>query len=161
MEEKMKRIIITLALLTSLMVGCGNDEKVIENENLEKVDNQVNDKNQNDINKDYFIEISTTEFKNKFNSNEKNVFFIGRDTCPACKQFKPTVIEFSNQEKITIYYVNMTDATEDDWNSIFSIVNVDYIPTIVISNNSQVLYNEHGLKSYDTLKSIINEYING
>lgn len=156
----MKKIIIILALLSSLMIGCDKDEKVIENENLDKVDNQIDDNDKNDVNQDYFIEISAAEFRNKVNSNEKNVFFIGRDTCPACQTFKPTAIEFSSKEKINIYYVNTTQSTQEDWNIISSIVKVDYIPTIVISDNSKILYNEHGVKSYDALKNIINEYIN-
>lgn len=161
MEGKiMKKIIIILALLSSLMIGCDKDEKVIENENLDKVDNQIDDNDKNDVNQDYFIEISAAEFRNKVNSNEKNVFFIGRDTCPACQTFKPTAIEFSSKEKINIYYVNTTQSTQEDWNIISSIVKVDYIPTIVISDNSKILYNEHGVKSYDALKNIINEYIN-
>ena len=156
----MKKLIIILTLLSSLMIGCDKEETVIENENLDKVDSQVDDKKENDITSEYFIEISATEFKNKVNSNEKNIFFIGRDTCPACKTFKPTAIEFSNKEKINIYYVNTTNATQEDWNIIFGIVDVEYIPTIVISDNSNILYNEHGVKSYDTLKNIVNEYIN-
>ncbi len=156
----MKKIIIILALLSNLMIGCNKEENVIENENLDKVDKQIDDKKESDLTSEYFIEISATEFKNKVNSKDKNIFFIGRDTCPACKTFKPTVTQFSNNEKINIYYVNTTNATEEDWNIIFSIVEVEYIPTIVISDNSNILYNEHGVKSYDTLKNIVNEYIN-
>lgn len=162
----MKKLIVILTLLSGLMIGCDKEETVIENENLDKVDNQIdnnkgNDNNkENEMNSEYFIEISATEFKNKVNSDEKNIFFIGRDTCPACKTFKPIAIEFSSKEKINIYYVNTTSATEEDWNIIFDIVDVEYIPTIVISDNSNILYNEHGVKSYDTLKNIVNEYIN-
>ncbi len=157
----MKKIIVILALLSSLMIGCDKEETVIENENLDKVDKQIDDnKNNSNVNSDYFVEISAAEFKNKVNSNEKNIFFIGRDTCPACQTFKPTTIEFSSKEKINIYYVNTTNVTTDDWNIISSIVEVKYIPTIVISDNSKILYNEYGVKSYDALKNIVNEYIN-
>lgn len=159
----MKKLIIVLTILSSLIVGCDKEENVIENDNLDKVDKQVdNNSNNNQTNNnesDYFIEISATEFENKVNSKDKNIFFIGRDTCPACRTFKPTAIEFSSKEKINIYYVNTTNATTEDWNTIFSIVEVEYIPTIVISDNSKILYNEHGVKSYDALKNIVNEYI--
>lgn len=162
----MKKLIIMVTLLSSLMIGCSNDDTTIENENLDKVDKQIdnntnNDKTDDSMESDYFIEISAIEFQNKVNSDTKNVFFIGRDTCPACRTFKPTAIEFSSKEKINIYYVNTTNATAEDWNIISRIVEVEYIPTIVISDNSKILYNEHGVKSYDVLKSIVNEYING
>lgn len=156
----MKKLMIILTLLSSLMIGCDKEETVIENENLDKVDSQIDDKDENNLNSDYFIEISASEFRNKVNSNMQNIFFIGRDTCPACKTFKPTAIEFSSKEKINIYYVNTTNATEEDWSIISSIVEVEYIPTIVISDNSKILYNEYGVKSYDTLKSIVNQYMN-
>lgn len=156
----MKKLMIILTLLSSLMIGCDKEETVIENENLDKVDSQIDDKDENNLNSDYFIEISASEFRNKVNSNMQNIFFIGRDTCPACKTFKPTAIEFSSKEKINIYYVNTTNATGEDWSIISSIVEVEYIPTIVISDNSKILYNEYGVKSYDTLKSIVNQYMN-
>lgn len=156
----MKKLIIILTLLSSIMMGCDKEETVIENDNLDKVDNQINDKEEDNLNSNYFIEISASEFRNKVNSNTQNIFFIGRDTCPACQRFKPTAIEFSSKEKINIYYVNTTNATDEDWNIISSIVQVEYIPDIVISNNSKILYNEHGVKSYETLKNIVNEYMN-
>lgn len=156
----MKKLMIILTLLSNFMIGCDKEETVIENENLDKVDSQIDDKDENNLNSDYFIEISASEFRNKVNSNTQNIFFIGRDTCPACKTFKPTAIEFSSKEKINIYYVNTTNATGEDWSIISSIVEVEYIPTIVISDNSKILYNEYGVKSYDTLKSIVNQYMN-
>lgn len=156
----MKKIFILVIIMSSFMVGCQSDETTIENENLDKVINEIdNDENINNENQDYFIEITASDFKNKVNSNEKNIFFIGRDTCPACKTFKPIAIEFSSTEKINIYYVNTTNFDIDDWNIIDEIVTIEYIPTIVISDNSQILYNEHGVKSYDVLKSIAQKYL--
>ena len=151
-----KIFILLVIIMSSFMVGCQSDETTtIENENLDKVINEID----NDENQDYFIEITASDFKNKVNSNEKNIFFIGRDTCPACKTFKPIAIEFSSTEKTNIYYVNTTNFDIDDWNIIDEIVTVEYIPTIVISDNSQILYNEHGVKSYDVLKSIVEKYL--
>lgn len=156
-----KIFILLVIIMSSFMVGCQSDETTtIENENLDKVINEIdNDENINNENQDYFIEITASDFKNKVNSNEKNIFFIGRDTCPACKTFKPIAIEFSSTEKTNIYYVNTTNFDIDDWNIIDEIVTVEYIPTIVISDNSQILYNEHGVKSYDVLKSIVKKYL--
>lgn len=156
----MKKIFILLIIMSSFMVGCQSDETTIENENLDKVINEVDTNEEiNNQNEDYFIEINASDFKNKVSSNEKNIFFIGRDTCPACKTFKPTAIEFSSKEKIKIYYVNTTNFDTDDWNVIDEIVTIKYIPTIVISDNSQILYNEYGVKSYDVLKNIVQKYL--
>lgn len=166
----MKKIMILIITLSFFMIGCNNNqdkivddekinenEKVIENENLNKVDNQNDDIN--DLDESFFEEISATEFKQMVSDNQKYVFFIGRDTCPACQNFKPIAKEFSSKEQINIYYVNSTYFSDSDWNIISSIVKVDYIPTIVISENSNILYNEHGVKSYEQLKNIMEEYL--
>ena len=155
----MKKIVIVLMFLSSFMIGCQSEEIIVDNENLDKVDKQINSViEDNNIDYEYFIEISAQEFSDKVNSDTTHIFFIGRDTCPACRTFKPTAIEFSSKEKTIIYYVNTTDFEASDWSIIDNIVNVEYIPTIVISKNSKILYNEHGVKSYGVLKSIVEEY---
>ena len=134
----MKKLIILTVVLVSFCVACNSEENVVENENLEKVDNV---------------------FKNKVNSEEKYIFFIGRNSCPACQSFKPTAMEFANKEKINLYYVNGTNFTSEDWQIIDSIVVVEYIPTIIVSENNNILYNEHGAKSYEQLENIVEEYL--
>ena len=153
----MKKLIILTVVLVSFCVACKSEENVVENENLEKVDNVVEDNK--DIENKYFIEISANEFKNKVNSEEKYIFFIGRNSCPACQNFKPTAMEFANKEKINLYYVNGTNFTSEDWQIIDSIVVVEYIPTIIVSENNNILYNEHGAKSYEQLENIVEEYL--
>ena len=166
-----KSFIIGLLALSFIFNGCGcsQDKIVVENDNLDKqeeqIENNVDSEQNNNINEpiteDYFIEIGALDFQNKINSNDTYIFFVGRDTCPACRSFKPTAIEFSSKEKINIYYVNTTNFSDNDWNIMNEIANISYIPTIIISKNNQIIYNEYGSKSYDDLKNIVEKYING
>ena len=165
----MKKAFLIMILFLSLIFngcGCSQDETVVENDNLDKQEEQIENNEQNNtinetITDDYFIDIGALEFQNKINSNDAYIFFVGRDTCPACRNFKPTAIEFSSKEKINIYYVNTTNFSDNDWNIMNKIVNIPYIPTIIISKNYQIIYNEYGSKGYNDLKNIVEKYING
>ena len=149
--------------------GCSQEETVVENDNLDKqeeqIENNVDNEQNNTINEpiteDYFIEIGALEFQNKINSDDSYIFFVGRDTCQACRNFKPTAIEFSSKEKVNIYYVNTTNFSDNDFAIMNQIANIPYIPTIIISKNYQIVYNEYGSKSYDDLKNIVEKYVNG
>ncbi len=163
----MKKNILLLAVFSFLLLGCNKNE-IIENENLNKVQNKtetntttkkVEDTNDDVENSDYFIEINSSEFKDMVNSNNSYIFFIGRDTCPACMEFKPIAKSFSSKEKVNIYYVNTTHFNDDDWNIVDEIIEVTYIPTIVITKNSEILYNEYGVKSYEILKTLKDKYL--
>ena len=111
-----------------------------------------------DIDESNFYVIGAQKFKEMVNSNQKYLFFIGRDTCPACKQFKQIASSFSSKEKINIYYVNTTDFNQNEWNTVTEIVDISYIPTIIVSYNSKILYNEYGVHQYDKLKNLVDEY---
>lgn len=163
----MKKNILLLAVFSLLLLGCNKNE-IIENENLNKVQNKtetstttkkIEDTNDDVENSDYFIEINSNEFKNMVNSNNSYIFFIGRDICPACMEFKPIAKSFSSKEKVNIYYVNTTHFNDDDWNIVDEIIEVTYIPTIVITKNSEILYNEYGVKSYEILKTLKDKYL--
>ena len=161
----MKKLISILLVFSYLFIGCNSSENIVENENLNKVDNIVEEKISSEEIKEeiednsYFIVINASLFKEKFYNNEKNIFFVGRDTCPACKNFKPTVMEFANKEKINIYYVNIGNFENNDFDMISDFVNIQYIPTLIISNNGKILYNESSVKSYDVLKNLVEEYM--
>lgn len=162
----MKRTILTLLIFSSFTLGCQKNDRIIENENLNKEENTSKNVTTTTItttttiekNNQYFVEIDAMEFKNRVNSSNSYIFFIGRDTCPACQKFKPIAKEFSSKEKVTIYYVNTTSFDNSDWNIIDEIVDVTYIPTIIISKNSNILYSEYGVHQYSELENLVNDY---
>ena len=133
----------------------------VQNDNLNINDSEYGDvqnDNLSDIDESNFYVIGAQKFKEMVNSNQKYLFFIGRDTCPACKQFKQIASSFSSKEKINIYYVNTTDFNQNEWNTVTEIVDISYIPTIIVSYNSKILYNEYGVHQYDKLKNLVDEY---
>lgn len=160
----MKKIFFALLVCSCFILGCQKKDKIIENENLNKevtpdetisttATTKIVEKDNN-----YFIEISSLDFKNKVNSSETYIYFIGRDTCPACQKFKPIAKEFSSNEKITIYYVNTTNFDDSDWNIIDEFVDVKYIPTIVVSQKSSILYSKYGIHQYSELENLVHEF---
>ena len=174
----MKKNLLYIFLVVFLMSGCSSEniDKTIDNENLNKVNSEENsiqndnlnindseygdvqNENLSDIDESNFYVIGAQKFKEMVNSDEKYLFFIGRDTCPACKEFKQIASSFSSKEKINIYYVNTTDFNQNEWNTVTEIVDISYIPTIIVSYNSKILYNEYGVHQYDKLKNLVDEY---
>ena len=161
----MRKLIIMSFIFCCLLVGCGTQEDSVENENLDKVDNSTNNFNNDsdsmteEIDTSYLIEISALQFQNMVNSSDTYLFFVGRDTCPACRNFKPVITKFASDKKLKIYYVNSTNFSTDDWNIIDQIAQIEYIPTLIISKDGSVLYNEHGSKSYENLEKIVEQYM--
>ena len=174
----MKKNLLYIFLVVFLMSGCSSEniDKTIDNENLNKVNseensiqndnlnindseyNSIQNDNLSDIDESNFYVIGAQKFKEMVNSDEKYLFFIGRDTCPACKQFKQIASSFSSKEKINIYYVNTTDFDQNEWNTVTEIVDISYIPTIIVSQKSSILYSKYGIHQYSELENLVHEF---
>ena len=53
-------------------------------------------------------------FDNKIDS----IFYIGDETCAACVEFKPKLMTWCSQNHANIYYIQVTEMTEEDSNML-------------------------------------------
>lgn len=105
-----------------------------------------------------FININFDEFLKKYENGEKINVFIGKDNCPTCIRFKGVVSDFTLKENVIIYFLNTNALTDEQFSELEKIVIVEYVPTFVIFDNKNILFNFVGYKSYEELKEIIKEY---
>lgn len=150
----MKRIIFSLFLCFLFVSGCSNnEEKEIENKDDEMVTTTASS-----VYNSNFININFDELLKKYNNGEKLNVFIGKDNCPTCIRFKSVVSDFTMKGNVVIYFLNTNALTEEQFSELEKIVIVKYVPTFVIFDNKNILFNFVGYKSYEELKEIINEY---
>ena len=158
-DDDMKRYLCILILL--IITGCSfsssvNDDKKEENNENNDVHNVTT--TSNSIFNSNFININFDELLKKYDNGEKLNVFIGKDNCPTCIRFKSVVSDFALKENVVIYFLNTNALTEEQFEKLERIVIVEYVPTFVIFDNKNILFNFVGYKSYDELKDVIDEY---
>jgi len=144
----MKKI-LCLFLCILLVGGCANKEIGIESNN---------NQNNNIANEPDIKEINTEELKNIVGSKDAVIIYAGRPTCPNCADFYPILEEFSKENKITIYYLNTSNVTAQDWEEIDKIVLIEYVPTIIVAKNNEILVNTYNIRTKSDLDSLKTEY---
>ena len=148
----MKKVLIILGLLAVLITGC-SEKKEAKKEDKKRTE-YIENKSENK----YFIEIDTTDYIEKVNNKEKFVIFIGSSQCGACKTFKPIITKFANEQKVTVYFIDLIKASDEDRNKIYNVQTIDYLPTLLIFEKGKVVFNEYGVKYNNFLLDLKAEY---
>lgn len=65
-----------------------------------------------------FNEMTYTEYETKMTNEEPFMVVIIQTGCSYCESFEPIVEETANEYNIPIYYLNMSNLTEDEYNSL-------------------------------------------
>lgn len=110
------------------------------------------------VKEDRFISINYSDFLSKYNSDSKFILFIGKDTCPTCIRFKSVLTSYSSDKKIDIYYLNVNELEESDFEDLNNYISVEYVPTFVIFNDKNISYSNVGYLSYEELDDVLNMY---
>ncbi len=87
--------------------------------------------------KQRIIEISANDFLNKIENKETFALYIGNENCSYCVAYKPTLEQVLNDYDITIYHLDNSKLTTEDFNKINPIMNVQSTPTIVFIKNGE------------------------
>ena len=145
-----------LFLFVIFFVGCTNNLK--KEEISTKTTTLIDKTTEKELKYDYLLEIDSNKFFDLISSENNSVFYIGRDTCPACKKFKPVILRYSNDKKFIFYYLNLDNISDEDMYRINDFVEINYIPSLLIVSNKQTLYNEAGIKSYEELDLLLDKY---
>lgn len=102
----MKKIIIVMLIMSSfLFIGCSNDKDLKE--------------------------ISYDDLRNKIESKESFVLYVGSSSCSHCAEFRPKLEKVINKYKLDVYYVNMANLSEAKYNSVMKKVDGKGTPITV------------------------------
>lgn len=90
--------------------------------------------------------MSNAELTSFLSQGQTGFVYIGRPTCPVCKEFQPKLERAMKQEAVQVHYYNTADARAEDESQLAALMNglqVQGVPTL--------MYVEQG-KEVDRLK---------
>lgn len=143
----MKKIIL-LAILSSLLLGCAgqvNEQDTSNNSDNTTINSEQNNQNEEKEIESYrnivqnFTSISAKDITNKINNGDAFYLFIGKETCPYCREFAPKLEEassiFNNTSSDSetnvegkIYYLDLTNEDYESVSDFTSKYSIDTVP---------------------------------
>jgi predicted bacteriocin transport accessory protein len=101
-------------------------------------------------NNSYLVEISKEEFHKELNSNNDFFIYIGRPSCPDCRNFEPILFNILRDINVKIKYFN-TEAPASQKQAIR-----DFLKTLGISSIPYILHIKESkvIKVFDCQKKI-------
>lgn len=100
--------------------------------------------------------ISSENFEQKINENEKAIVIYGGQNCVHCKSIREIVIELVEEEfsNISAFYMDIDENT-----SIRKIKNIDSVPVTIFYKNGKETHRFLGEMSYDDIAFKIEQYL--
>lgn len=74
-------------------------------------------------------EISSTEVTRQLGAEDEKIVFIGRPTCPYCREYLPKLIDVVKKDNLDVYYVNSIDADDEVLNEFRFKVGAKTVPS--------------------------------
>ena len=87
----------------------------------------------------HFIQLDNSTIQNDMNTQKKQIRFvyIGRETCPYCREFAPKLKEAAKSINAIIYYIDTENKT-DELVKFAEQYHIDSIPTLLVFKNGEL-----------------------
>ena len=87
----------------------------------------------------HFIQLDNSTIQNDMNTQKKQIRFVyvGRETCPYCREFAPKVKEAAKSINARIYYIDTENKT-DELAKFAEQYHIDSIPTLLVFKDGQL-----------------------
>ena len=87
----------------------------------------------------HFIQLDNSTIQNQMDSQKKQIRFVyvGRETCPYCREFAPKLKEAAKSINSIIYYIDSENKT-DELAKFAEQYHIDSIPTLLVFKNGQL-----------------------
>lgn len=107
--------------------------------------------------KNYYIQISSNEFKKEIKKDNLLVYFYKKD-CNACSLLKKDLNNIIKKDKLTVYAVDIMKNDNDE--KLYNYVDIKYTPTIIRFQKSKEVKRIEGNNGYKkTYEFLINKKI--
>lgn len=88
-----------------------------------------------------FIKVKAQDIEQLIESDENIILYIGRETCPACRDFVPILYDYSNNNDINVYYLDSTETDKDkELKKFRDDNNIMYVPSLMICVNKKITF---------------------
>jgi predicted bacteriocin transport accessory protein len=90
----------------------------------------------------YLVTISQENIESNINKKNNFIVYVGRDSCPSCKAFKPKLIKYLSARQKKIFYFNTQGTNEaiHEFRKFYNSLGVRYVPSIIIIQNGKVTH---------------------
>lgn len=85
----------------------------------------------------YIKEISLDDFKEKMANKETFAIYIGNEGCSHCVAYKPTLEKVLKDYKITIYHLDNSKLSEEEFSEFKTYINISGTPTVAFITNGE------------------------
>ena len=87
----------------------------------------------------HFVQLDNSTIQNDMNTQKKQIRFVylGRETCPYCREFAPKLKEASKSINARIYYIDTENKT-DELTKFAEQYHIDSIPTLLVFKDGQL-----------------------
>lgn len=88
-----------------------------------------------------FIKVKAQDIGQLIDSDENIILYIGRETCPACRDFVSILYDYSNNNDINIYYLDSTKTDKDkELKKFRDDNNTMYVPSLMIFVDKKITF---------------------
>lgn len=88
-----------------------------------------------------FNKVNAQDIEQLIDSDENIILYIGRETCPACRDFVPILYDYSNNNDINVYYLDSTETDKDkELKKFRDDNNIMYVPSLMICVNKKITF---------------------
>lgn len=109
--KKGLKILVSVLIMCFILSGCS------ENKNIKS--------------------ISLNEFKQKIENKETFVVYVGNKDCVHCNNYMPTLKKVLKDYNITIYQIDNSKLTEEEYGNFKTYVSISGTPTIAFIKNGE------------------------
>ena len=87
----------------------------------------------------HFVQLDNSTIQNDMNTQKKQIRFVyvGRETCPYCREFAPKLKEAAKSINARIYYIDTENKT-DELTKFAEQYHIDSIPTLLVFKDGQL-----------------------
>lgn len=86
-----------------------------------------------------FKKVKAQDIEQLIERDENFLLYIGRETCPACRDFVPILHDYSNNKDIIVYYLDSTETDKDkELKKFRDDNNIMYVPSLMVCVNKKI-----------------------
>ncbi len=110
--------------------------------------------------KNYIINSTIDDIEKKVENNESFILYIGSSDCSNCASFTPKLKNVVNKNKITVYYIDIYNISDEDYTRLFKIVNFQGTPTVAFIKNGMDPGSQTHIRGNVSMDEIISSFKN-